>query len=135
MPYINQRITIINMRKPAEKNINQELQWLGTSLGLFSQRDKDKSCFRLFVELVKSAKARQAVSSDELGFRLGLSRGTVIHHMNRLIEAGLVIPHANRYELRVTTLKELIDEVEKDLTRTLENLKATAKELDAALGL
>lgn len=135
MRYISQRITIISMRKPADKNVNQELQWFGNSLGLFSQRDKDKSCFRLFVELVKSAKARQAVSSDELGYRLGLSRGTVIHHMNRLIETGLVVPHANRYELRVTNLKELIDEVEKDLHRTLETLRQTAKELDDALGM
>ena len=135
MGYINQKITIISIRKPAEKNINQDLQWLGSSLGLFNLRDKDRSCFRLFVELVKCSKARAPVSSDELAYRLRLSRGTVIHHMNRLIEAGLVVPEANRYELRVTSLKALIDEVEKDLQRTLSDLRVTAKELDDALGL
>ena len=135
MRYVSKRITIISMRKPAEKNINQELQWLGSSLGLFNLRDKDKSCFRLFVELVKCSKQRQPVSSDELAHRLGLSRGTIIHHMNRLIESGLVVPQQNRYLLRVNTLKDLIDEVEKDLHRTLEDLRKTAKELDEALGL
>ena len=135
MGYINQKITIISIRKPAEKNVNQDLQWLGSSLGLFSQRDKDRSCFRLFVELVKSAKAHQLISSDELAYKLRLSRGTIIHHMNRLIEAGLVVPGTNKYELRVSSLKDLIDEVEKDLQRTLSDLRKTAQELDDVLGL
>ena len=135
MRYITQRITIISMRRPTERDINQELQWLGSSLGLFSLRDKDKSCFRLFVELIKSAKQRQPISSDELAYRLGLSRGTIIHHMNRLIETGLVIPDNNRYILRVNTLKDLVDEIEKDLQRTCEELKKTAREIDEYLGL
>ncbi len=56
MHYVSQRITIINIRKPAERSINQELQWLGTSLGLFNLRDKNKSCFRIFIDLLKAAK-------------------------------------------------------------------------------
>ena len=48
------KITIIRIRKPAQSNINKELQWLGSSLGLFGLRDKDKSCFRIFIELIKS---------------------------------------------------------------------------------
>ncbi len=118
-----------------ERDVNQELQWLGSSLGLFSLRDKDKSCFRLFVELIKAAKQRQPISSDELAYRLGLSRGTIIHHMNRLIEAGLVVPEENRYILRVNTLRDLVDEIEKDLQRTCEELKKTAREIDEYLGL
>ncbi len=135
MKYISHKITIISIRRPTERNINQELQWLGSSLGLFSLRDKDKSCFRLFVELIRSAKNKHPISSDELAYRLGLSRGTIIYHMNRLIEAGLVIPDRNKYILRVNTLKDLVDEVEKDLQRTCDELKKTAKEIDEYLGL
>ena len=54
MAIIRQRITIINVRKPALRTINDELQWLGSSLGLFNLRDKDKSCFRIFIELLKN---------------------------------------------------------------------------------
>ena len=50
------RITIIRTGKPEKDNLNQELQYLGESLGLFSERDKDKSCFRIFIVLVKSLK-------------------------------------------------------------------------------
>ena len=134
MRYIH-KITIMNIRKPAVKNVNQELQWLGSSLGLFNLRDKDKSCFRVFIELVKTAKRGIPLSSDELAYRLGLSRGTVVHHINKLIESGIVV-HANKgYILRVDSLRELIDEVEKDLRRTCDDLRSMAIEIDESLGL
>lgn len=135
MVYIRQRITIVNIRKPAEHNVNQELQWFGSSLGLFNLRDKDKSCFRLFIELLKSAKAKQTSTSDELSLRLSLSRGTIIHHINKLMESGLVIHEGNRYTLRVENLKSLIEEVEKDIRRACDDLKEVAKEIDGRLGL
>ena len=135
MVYIRQRITIVNIRKPAEHNINQELQWLGSSLGLFNLRDRDKSCFRVFIELLKSTKADKPLTSDELAARLSLSRGTIIHHINKLMESGLVIHEGNRYILRVENLKSLIDEIEKDIKRACEDLKEIAKEIDERLGL
>ena len=135
MAYIRQRITIINIRKPAEHNVNQELQWFGSSLGLFNLRDRDKSTFRVFIELLKSSKAKQTLTSDELALRLALTRGTIIHHINKLMESGLVIHEGNKYILRVENLKSLIEEVEKDLKRACDDLKEVAKEIDVRLGL
>ena len=135
MVYIRQRITIVNIKKPAEHNVNQELQWFGSSLGLFNLRDKDKSTFRVFIELLKSAKAYRPLTSDELASRLDLSRGTIIHHINKLMESGLVIHEGNRYILRVENLKSLIEEVEKDIKRACDDLKEVAKEIDERLGL
>ncbi|MBS3105743.1 winged helix-turn-helix transcriptional regulator [Candidatus Woesearchaeota archaeon] len=135
MVFIRQRITIVNIRKPAEHNVNQELQWFGTSLGLFNLRDKDKSTFRVFIELLKSAKRRETLTSDELASRLALARGTIIHHINKLMESGLVVHEGNKYTLRVENLKALIEEVEKDIKRACEDLKEVAKEIDSRLGL
>ena len=135
MVFIRQRITIVNIRKPSEHNVNQELQWLGSSLGLFNLRDKDKSTFRVFIELLKSAKKHESLTSDELAARLDLSRGTIVHHINKLIEHGLVIHEGNRYILRVDNLKNLIEELEKDLRRACDDLKDVAKEIDERLGL
>ncbi len=131
----SQRITIVRTRKPAEKNVNQELQWFGNSLGLFNLRDKDKSCFRIFIELLKAAKAKRPLSSDELAYRLNLTRGTVIHHINKLMDSGIVVYDGKRYMLRVDNLKELVDEVEKDIERTCSDLKSIADEIDKRLGL
>jgi biotin operon repressor len=133
MRFISQKITIINVRKPAEKSLNQELQWLGSSLGLFNLRDKNKSCFRIFIELLKSAKLNKPLSSDQLADNLNLSRGTVIHHINRLMEAGLVIHEGNNYYLRVNNLSELIEELEKDISRTLKDLRDIAGKIDTRL--
>ncbi len=125
-----QRITIIKIRKPLKKDINDELQWLGASLGLFNLRDKDKSCFRIFVELLKISKKGVSISSDELAFKAGLSRGTVIHHINKLIDAGLVVTNDRKYILRENKLAPLIDELENDMKRTYNTLKEIAKDID-----
>ena len=135
MVYIRQRITIVNIRKPAEHNVNQELQWFGSSLGLFNLRDRDKSTFRVFIELLKSSKGRQTLTSDDLAAKLHLTRGTIIHHINKLMESGLVVHEGNTYTLRVENLKSLIEEVEKDIKRACDDLKEVAREIDNRLGL
>ena len=135
MPIINQRITIVRTRLPPPKNINEELQFLGTSLGLFGLRDKDKSCYRLFVELLKHAKQHRPMSSDDLALRLKLTRGTVVHHINKLMEAGIVISDRNRYFLRVDKLEQLVKEIRKDLMRTIDDLEELAKKIDESLNM
>jgi len=131
----HQKITIVNVRKPAKRNVNYELQWLGTSLGLFNLRDKDKSCFRIFLELLKAAKKQTPMTSDEIASNLSLSRGTVIHHITKLMESGLVVHEGSKYMLRVDNLKLLISELEKDVSRTLGDLKDVAEDIDEWMGL
>ena len=130
-----QRITIIKHQKPSATDLNQQLQWLGSSLGLFNLRDKDRSCYRIFLELIKSAKEKRPLTSDELAARANLSRGTVVHHLNKMIQAGLVVSHKNRYLLRVENLQALVDEVQKDIKRTMSDLKEVAEQIDKALEL
>ena len=53
-----QKITIIKLRKSSEKNLNSDLQWFSNSLGLFNERDKEKSCFRVFIALIKASRGK-----------------------------------------------------------------------------
>ena len=129
-----QKITIISSRRPRH-DINTELQWFGNSLGLFNLRDKDKSCFRIFIELLKSTKLKKPLTSDEIAAKLSLSRGTVVHHITKLIESGMVVIEDGKYLLRVDNLEVLIDELEKDLERMLSELRAVAKDIDTHLRL
>ncbi|MFC1741563.1 helix-turn-helix domain-containing protein [Nanoarchaeota archaeon] len=135
MAFIHQKITIVKIRKPNSSDVNDELQFLGNSLGLFNLRDKDKSCFRVFIELLKAAKQKRPISSDELAFRLNLTRGTVVHHINKLKDAGIVVHEGKSYFLRVDKLESLILEIKKDLIRTCDDLQDIAKEIDAGLNL
>ena len=125
----------MKIRKPSDKDVNKDLQWLSKSLGLFGERDKEKSTFRVFLELIKAARKRTALTSDDIALRSHLTRATVIHHLHKLQESGLVIPNENRYILRVDNLESLIQEIRKDTLRTLEDLQDIAKELDEELGL
>jgi len=128
-----QRITIIKARRPAHAGVNEKLQWLGNSLGLFSLRDKDKSMFRIFIELLKSAKRDMPVTSDQIADRLKLTRGTVMHHINKLLEAGVAVSDKNKYTLRVDNLHMLVDEIERDMERMCQDIKTVAKEIDEYL--
>ncbi len=134
---MERRITVIRLRRPPQHsgNINEELQWFGESLGLFGNRDRDKSCFRIFVELLKASKREKQLSSDDLSENLGLARGTVVHHLNNLMETGIVVQTRKKYKLRDEELKNLIEDLHKDAEKTFEEIRKTAEELDKHLGL
>lgn len=135
MKYEFQKITIIKLKKSSNKDVNDDLQWFSQSLGLFGERDKEKSCFRVFVELLKASRRNKELTSDELALKSNLSRATVIHHLNKLMESGLVISQDNMYSLRVNNLEYLVDELRKDVLRTLDDIHSMAEELDEELGL
>ncbi|MBI5391700.1 winged helix-turn-helix transcriptional regulator [Candidatus Woesearchaeota archaeon] len=130
-----QKITIAKIRKPRDLDLNAELQWFSQSFGLFGERDKEKSCFRIFVELIKAARKGKGLTSDELAARSNISRATVIHHLKKLISSGLILNEGNHYLLRTQTLHELTEELQQDLRRMLNDLEKAAEELDEQLGL
>ena len=131
-----QRIIIVRASRVTKSaGVNDEIMWLGNSLGLFSLRDKDSSCYRVFIELLKSSKAHKPLSSDEIAYSLGLSRGTVMHHMNRLMDTGIVITDRSKYMLRVENLEVLVNELERDINRAFQDIKSIAKRIDREMGL
>ena len=129
------KITIYKSKKPGHENVNEELQWFCDSLGLFGERDRDKSCFRMFVVLLKALNANDGMTSDEISEQVSLSRGTVVHHLHKLMGSGLVIYDGKRYMLKVDNLSSLIEEVEKDLLKTMIELRKAAEDIDKRLEL
>lgn len=129
------RVTVVRIKKPIKKDVNEDLQWLGSSLGLFKLRDRNSSCFRVFIELLKNARQHKSVSSDELAFKTHLSRGTVVHHLHNLIAAGLVIPENSQYILRETNLEKIVDKIKRDINSIFDEIKSMAEELDDELNL
>ncbi len=75
------------------------------------------------------------LTSDELADRLDLSRGTIVHHLNKLLESGIVVSSRNMYGLRVRNLEILIDELKKDVKRAMDDLKEIARQIDEELKL
>ena len=130
-----QRVTVIKIRKDFQDNVNDELKWLGSSLGLFGLRDKNSSCFRIFITLLKKTKHNEALSSDEIAERLKRTRGTVVHHLTRLMESGLAVREKKGYLLRENTLEGMIKDMKREMASAFEELEDAAKEIDEKLGL
>ena len=129
------KITIIRTSRPGKDDINKELQWFGGTLGLFNIRDKDKSCFRVFITLLKGLRQDQEYSSDEIAASTGLSRGTVVHHLNKLMNSGIVVNHRNKYMLRMDSLEEVVDYLKQDVDNAWDKLRDVARDIDDKLGL
>ena len=129
------KITIIRSTRPEKKDINQELQWFGGTLGLFNLRDKDKSCFRIFITLLKGLKENQKLTSDEIAIRTRLTRGTVVHHLNKLMSSGIVVKEHNRYILRMDNLEEMVEHIKRDADEAWDKLREVARDIDEKLGL
>jgi len=132
---IIRRITIVNMTRPRQPAINEQLQWFGQSLGLFGERDRDKSCFRIFIELIKAVRTVGGLSSDELALLLNLSRATVVHHLNMLMQRGMVRHVGNKYIMREPKLSLVIDDLQRDMERYFTEMRGAAEELDRVLQL
>ncbi len=129
------RVTIVKVSKPKQVDVNEGLQWLSNSLGLFGTRDKDKSSFRIFIELLKVAKIGKGLTSDQLAERANLTRGTIVHHLNNLIEQGIIVNKDGKYYLRVNNLEELVKTLRRDIDDVFNELKEMAEELDRELNL
>ncbi len=123
------KLTILKIAKP-KNEINQEIQWLCRSLGLFGERDKEKSCYRVFIEVLKNKKG---ATSDQIAENTNITRGTVVHHLNKLMDSGLIVSQKNIYKLRTRNIYRLIKEIEEDIEETFREMEKIAKKIDKYL--
>ena len=123
-------ITILNLEREEDDKLNDEIQWFSNCIGMFNKRDKEKSCFRIFIHLLKE---KDVLSSDEIAERSSLSRATVIHHIAKLRDSGIVIKKEKGYALKTRSFEELTNEIEKDISRTMDKLRLISKKIDEEL--
>jgi len=127
--------TILDVRMVPMVDIEQDIEWICKSFGFLESRDKEKTASKIFRTILEAAKKGEGLSSDELAEKLGLSRGTMVHHLNKLIKSGLIIHHQGRYKLRAFSLQRTVEEVKRDIARVFENISQVAKSIDENLGL
>jgi len=127
--------TILDIRMMPMVDVKQDIEWICRSFGFLESRDKEKTAARIFNELLEATKKGAGLSSDELAEKLKLSRGTMVHHLNKLMKSGLVIHHQGRYKLRAFSLQRTVEEVKRDIIRIFENISQVAKSIDENLGL
>jgi Mn-dependent DtxR family transcriptional regulator len=129
------RILLQDIRPPAKSGEGEDVEWLCRSLNLFTKKDADKSAYRVFRILLKSSLKGSPKTSTEIADELDLARGTVLFHMKKFYDAGLV-DHApgRRYSLREASLEETIGEMMRDTERILDRMRRIAAEIDKEMG-
>ncbi|MEM2094352.1 MAG: ArsR family transcriptional regulator [Candidatus Bathyarchaeia archaeon] len=127
--------TIMDLKMPSVTNLDSDLEWICRCLGFLEPRDKDRTAAKIFRSLLEAMKAGKGRTSDELAAEIGLTRGAVVHHLNKLIQSGLVIRREGQYELRGRSLQRTIREIKRDIDRIFENVEQVAQSIDKSLEL
>jgi predicted transcriptional regulator len=117
---------------PDEDRI-EDLRWICHALSIVTPRDKKETVVSVIHTILVSEKRR--LPSDEIAQRVGISRGTVIHHIKRLIRAGIVIQNGNHYELREYSLERTIERIREDVCRFIEDIMEIGKSIDKSFKL
>ena len=76
-----------------------------------------------------------SLSSTAIAERVGMSRGSVINHLNNLMRSGLIIRQGRYYSARSRSVYRTIEEIEEDIERIFLRMKRTAQEIDEELGI
>ena len=118
----------------SESNTNEELYWISQALGLFNERDKEKSCHRIFIELIKAKKENKLMNSQDLADKSHLSRATVLHHLDKLVESNIAREEDYEFELIDSNLNSIILRLKKEMNDFLGEMEKISKRLDEELG-
>ena len=123
------QIVIRYISVPAqEDNADTELEYIYQCLGLGDERDAvGRSVFHA---LVKASAQGTGISSRDIMQLGAVSQAAVIYHLNLFQRSGLVIKDGRMYYLRGHTLEQTLEEMENDMHRRFENLKAIARKIE-----
>ena len=128
------RTLILSIEPITESDTNEQLHWISQSLGLFNSRDNEKSCHRIFIELVKAKKDNRLMNSQELADKSHLSRATVLHHLEKLTSSNIAVEKSHKFELLDQNINSIILRLKKEMEEYMEEMDKISKKLDEELG-
>lgn len=123
------------LREPTQKKTDRDIEWVCNSLGFITLRDQDKTAYIILKALIKSAKGKRGMTSEELEKIVEPTRGSVIYHLKKLIKSGLIVKMGSVYELKMGSFTNTIEEIRKEINVTLDDIQKVTKDIDEAIGL
>lgn len=130
-----QKFIVKKFKNPLKKDLDTDIKWICNSFGFISTRDQDKVAFHILKALIKAAKEGKGLTSEELTEFVTPTQGSVVYHLNKLMKAGFVVKIESGYELKMNSLQMTINEIEKEILSTLENIKSVSEDIDSRIGL
>lgn len=124
-----EKVIIRSMSRPSKETVDELVSWFCRSLDL---EDTDMEP-KMLKEIIDGSFSDTGVTSKELDKELALPRSTVIYHLNKFIEAGLVVRKKRRYYLRAMSMKGTIEGLQDDILREFQHMLEFADKLDSIM--
>ncbi len=124
------KVVVRRVERPFKSDFDNQFAWICSSLGFFEPIDKDKNAAAVFKEIVLSTEKGEALTSTAIAERIGMSRGSVINHLNSLLRSGMIEKNGKFYSARSRSIERTIDEIQEDVERIFSQLKKSAADLD-----
>ncbi|MEM0143301.1 MAG: hypothetical protein QXD11_01940 [Candidatus Micrarchaeaceae archaeon] len=121
------KLVIRSLNKPPSGDIDLIIGWFCEVFGL-SNSINDRLEIQLLKKFMLAAKNGQGLASKDIKF--GMPRSTIIYHLNRFIESGILVKKGRKYYLRAAEMTDLVEEVEYDVRREFQRIYDIAGMLD-----
>lgn len=128
-------LVIRKVEPPFSNSTQDDLNWICQSFGFFEEIDREKTASYVFREIVRATEKEKSLSSTDLAKTVGMSRGSVINHLNNLMRAGLIVKDGRFYFARSQSMFRTIEEIEEDIDRIFEKMKQRARFIDEKAGV
>ncbi len=129
------RIVINFYERPDSDEPDELIRWFCRVFGLSNDNELNPIGEQILIRFAEAAQNNVGLSSSELDLDTGLAKSSVIYHLNRFIEAGLLVKRGRKYYLRASEMQKAIEEIEYDVERELSRMLDTAKELDRIMSI
>jgi DNA-binding transcriptional ArsR family regulator len=105
-----------------------EFEQICRLFGALSERDTGHTVVRVYKVVIERAHPQNGIGSSELADIGDLNRLTVLHHLNRLAELGMLEKRGPRYYPR--DFEEIFDEFEKQALENIRRARIIARQLE-----
>lgn len=126
-----EKIVIKSVTKPEKEDIDYLSMWFCKVFDLNNKENEIEPA--ILKELIIKSASGEGVTSKELNKELSVPRSTVIYHLNRFIDAGLIIRKGTKYYLRSDDLASTIEDIQAEMFREFNRLIGLAQRMDNIL--
>ncbi|MEM4554660.1 MAG: helix-turn-helix domain-containing protein [Candidatus Anstonellaceae archaeon] len=122
------------VQKGKSHHVDSDLVALCKMMRIMSERDIDATLPQVLKLMLLEGRLRP-IGGSELSRISGLNRITVIHHLKRLEEVGLVRRVEGKYILRFRSTEDMLVEFKKEVEKMLMEMDELARQIDEEFGL
>ncbi len=124
------KIVIRDVERPDSKKPDAMIRWFLAVFDLGDGNEANGIEAQILAEFVRASYKGEGISSADLKLIPPVARSTVIYHLNRLMELGILVKRGRKYFLRATDMSKVMEEIEYYIEREMQRMIDMAREFD-----